>query len=308
MKRRTMEDPRVGKQRKVYYRPKQKEKFLAYLSDSGTPIMEILQMERILEVLGKTETELDKDACTFTAEEAAAAFDRFIAFKKNDRFAVCNRIRKYVLWCKKNGEENVSDGFFIFSPDEGIYKETKVANPTELAGDIAKLRAMDPERYGPHFGLCVWMLYAGMSTDQLNNVWSGLIDATELYVSFGEGKEYVLEKESLPDLIAVLEDEPDDRPLLLPEYAYYVRLPSYLYLMLSTDAVGKIDFDFTPQNVRICGLFYRAWKQETFQNGSLDFELLAGEVVRSGIALRAGKEAEEFKCQYERWKCAFGLI
>lgn len=310
MRRRTKEDPHYYKKPITYYQPEQKEKFLTYLSESGYPLMDILRTEKTFSVLARTEIELGKDACAFTEDEARLAFGRFLVFGfQKDKFTIINRIRKYVLWCKKTGVENVGDGFLSYTTEKGPYRESKVANPVELAGVVAKLRTLDSTGCGPHFGLCAWMFYAGLTEDQIDRVTPDMIDTDGLYVSFGEEQSFRLEKESIEDLTAVLGDASDKRPLMLPRNTGEVRVPSQWYLLRAQDAAGAAQFDFYPRNVRICGLYYKMWKNETLQNSVLDYAALTAEAERIGFVFRSERgAAEEFREQYERWKCAFHLL
>lgn len=298
-----------------FYNQERKKEYLAYLSDRGTPVVEIIQTEKTFQYLRKTEEEYDRDACTFSREEAEIAFNRFFGRRSitDAKFTLINRVRRYVRWCQKSGVEGACDGFFAFTPDKDAYKSSKVVNPNNLARvlrDFSTVADEDDAANGPYFRLCVWMLYAGMTPEEIDLFRGDHVSVSALLISIDSYRQFRLESECLDDLVAVLANESDARPTLLPASAVKLVRPSSWYLTVAGNAAKKqIPFDFYPQNVLLCGLFYRMWKNESFQSGSLDFDVIAEEAAGMGVTFPAGrKQSEFFREQYERWKCAYGLL
>ena len=294
---------------RAFYNQKQKEDYIDYIKEKGASIEEGIRTERMFEILRKTEDILDRDASGFSREEAAEAFGRFCDIKQT-QYTLLNRIRKYVKWCRKTGVQGVGNGFFEFTPEKENYKPSKVANPRGLEIILNDIRRIDGEGslYGPHFRLCVWLMYAGATIDLLDHFDAEGVSVPDLAVSFEGSARLVLEPESVGDLIAVLKGEHGGEYDLLPSGAEYLQLPSHWYLRMAKDAESRTHFDFSPQNVLICGMFYRMWKRETLESRRLIFSDLAEEARRKGILFRGrGDIALEFKEQYERWKCAFQL-
>jgi len=177
------------------YNEEQKRRFIADMGFSESMLKFALQLFYSTE---KYEEQWGKDICYATKEELAPVVNAISSMRSSAQHTRVNMLRKYVIWCKENGIQNVSDAVFIVAPDNTskIRKQT-VSGPIELSMFLdAIFPAVSAHSISILFRCYYWLAFSGVKEQDVFDVKKEDIDFGKMLIRFN-GDEFPLYKESV---------------------------------------------------------------------------------------------------------------
>lgn len=308
------------------YNKEQKEKFIAFLTESEN-------LKKALRIMfdrtEKFEQRYEHDLCEMTDDELQQTVDDVFGVSTVSKRARLSNIREYVRWCRVNSAENVTDAVDrINIAGMGKFKRQMTASPMHLQKclDIAytpeSMETVDNIYRG-----YLWLGFMGFPEAEIINLTRHNLDFSDMTMSYG-GKIYPIYAESVPALRNCAD---------LKEFNYYHETPAYvskLYRYASNGLIRGIKGDFNPLTMRskinkkvrefaetdtpifqlsykrlvTSGLFYRLYSAERagIVNSARHY-LTDYFAERDILPTSVDMMTREYIKDYERWKLAFGV-
>ena len=184
-------------------------------------------------------------------------------------------LRSYVMWCKENGYNVVDDIYKVQTQMDEKVKRLMVASPKHLQSILDKaFHPLESETVDCVYRCYLWMAFAGMEEADALNVKVNEIDFSSMLIEHG-GKSYEIYREAMQAFRMAC-----DATEFVYEHPNYKQRRSrcpgdYLMRGIRSDkikattikSVVKKAFksngiELTYSNIRLSGMFYRAYETE----------------------------------------------
>lgn len=319
-----------------------------YLNEIDAQSRTLEMYEAELERASRFEKKLGKDLCAFTVDEFEEVVKGRSGTSTHSLQTRASAFKRYAKWAIDSGlnELNPNPQLYNLSPAKIVDTTSNISK--SLIKDPQHLKkildAIDEYNETPSsfMGLnkirrvFVWLIYSGMSMDDIVNVKDGDVDLKHRMISYKSDMYpiYYLALQDFKDLLSmktmstkktskkiIMQFPRADGDLLLRGEANPVFKSLYNNFGMLVAAAGKVNPIVIPlpyKRVHMSGLFYQAYLEE-IETGleprfrvqaerdletSKDWETASIESKRDRIY----KKALNYRTDYKKWKNAFDLV
>lgn len=202
-------------------------------------------------------------------------------------------MRSYVMWCKENGYDVVEDIYKVETQMDEKTKRLMVASPKHLQAILDKsFHPLESETVDCVYRCYLWMAFAGMEESDALEVKVSEVDFGSMLIEHG-GKSYEIYREAIPAFRMACEATE-----FMYEHPNYKRMRSrypgeYLMRGIRSDKIKSTTIksvvqkafkahgiELTYGNIRLSGMFYRAYEVERMGDDVNFDDIIAEHIVK----------------------------